>query len=444
MERLSSNPYAIRRLHPTADVLPFDLDGTTVEAITGTRLSALHRNGRLFHVDHSYQKDYEVSPGRYTAGCEAYFYLRAESEQLLPLAIKTNVGADLIYTPLDEENDWLLAKAMFNQNDLFHGQIFHLANSHAVAEIVYTAALRTMGTHHPILALLDRLMYQAFAIRPVGETVLFNPGGFFDQNFAITNKGVREFATQFYPTVAGPFQSNYFETDLQRRGLINSTYGPKLPSFPFHEDGKRIISVIRQYVESYVRSYYAEDMSLALDDELQAWIDEATGSAMAIDFPAAPIQSAETLVDIITHVAWLGGVSHHVLNSGGPVATSGVLPLHPAALYAPPPITKGVENILPFLPNEKKAVEQIALLARFNRPQLVQQNETLLHMFDETFLYERGREDVAVANARFMREMRSISDDISRKTFDEDGLCQGMPFVWKGMDPAQIPFFLSV
>ena len=444
MERLSSNPYAIRRLHPTADSPPFNVGLEVVEAITGTRLSTLHREGRLFHVDHSYQKDYEVSDGRYVAGCEAYFFLQAESNQLLPLAIKTNVGADLIYTPLDEENDWLLAKAMFNQNDLFHGQIFHLANSHAVAEIVYQAALRTMGTHHPILALLDRLMYQAFAIRPVGETVLFNPGGFFDQNFAITSKGVREFATQFYPTVAGPFQSNYFETDLQRRGLIHSTYGPKLSSFPFYEDGKRIISVIRQYVESYVHTYYGQDMDFALDDELQAWIEEANGPAMTIDFPAAPLRSADTLVDIITHIAWLCGVSHHVLNSGGPVATSGVLPLHPAALYAPLPLEKGVKDILPFLPNERKAIEQIALLARFNRPQLVKKKETLLHMFDDGFLNGRGREEVASANERFMKEMRKISSEVNQKAFDEKGLCQGMPFVWKGMDPAQIPFFLSV
>ncbi|KAI9665926.1 MAG: hypothetical protein M1821_003861 [Bathelium mastoideum] len=444
MERLSTNPYAIRRLHPTADLLPFDLDLDVVEAITGTRLSTLHRTGRLFHVDHSYQKGYQVSPGKYTAGCEAYFYLQAESDQLLPLAIKTNVGADLIYTPLDEENDWLLAKAMFNQNDLFHGQIFHLANSHAVAEIVYLAALRTMSTSHPVLALLDRLMYQAYAIRPVGETVLFNEGGFFDQTFAVTNRGVREFATRFYPAVAGLFRSNYFETDLQRRGLIHSTYGPRLSSFPFFEDGKQIISVIRQYVKSYVHAYYEQDMILALDDELQAWMEEANGPAMVIDFPAAPIISADTLVDMLTHIAWLCGVSHHVLNSGGPVATSGVLPLHPAALHAPPPVEKGVENILPFLPGERKAIEQIALLARFNRPQFGQQNETLLHMFDDKFLHEHGREDVVFANERFMMQMRSISNEVNQKAFDEEGLCQGMPFVWKGMDPAQIPFFLSV
>ena len=62
MERLSTNPYAIRRLHPTADALPFEVDDETAEAITGTRLATLHQEGRLFLVDHSYQKDYPKQP----------------------------------------------------------------------------------------------------------------------------------------------------------------------------------------------------------------------------------------------------------------------------------------------------------------------------------------------------------------------------------------------
>ncbi|KAI3318403.1 Lipoxygenase [Xylariaceae sp. AK1471] len=444
MERLSTNPYSIHRLHPKLDTLPFELDDETVTALTGSHMNDLHTGGRLFFVDHSYQKDYPTVKDRYIAGCQAYFYLDVKSSQFLPLAIKTNVGSDLIYTPLDDENDWLLAKAMFNQNDLFHGQIFHLANSHAVAEIVHQAALRSMSGSHPVLALLDRLMHQAYAIRPVGETVLFNDGGYFDRSFAANNHAVRQFATEFYPTVAGAFRGNYFEEDLRRRGLINSTYGPDLPHFPFYEDGSRVLPVIRRFVQSFVDAYYETDTMLAHDWEVQAWIEEANGPAMVIDFPDAPLTTVETLVDIITHIAWLGGVSHHVLNSGTPVATSGILPLHPAALYAPPPKQKGVKDILPFLPNEHDAVQHIALLARFNRPQLVDSQETLLHMFDDESLLEGGRREVVFANERFMTDMREISERINKKTFDEEGLCQGMPFVWKGMDPGQIPFFLSV
>lgn len=155
MERLSVNPYSVRRLHPTTDGLPFDVSSTVSRTLAGVDIQTLHRAGRLFYVDHSYQAQYPTVVGKYTAACSAYFYLHPISNEFLPLAIKTNVGSDLIYTPVDNEKDWLLAKMMFNMNDLFHGQILHLANSHAISEAVHQAALRTLSSEHPVLGILD-------------------------------------------------------------------------------------------------------------------------------------------------------------------------------------------------------------------------------------------------------------------------------------------------
>jgi hypothetical protein len=144
-------------------------------------------------------------------------------------------------------------------------------------------------------------------------------------------------------------------------------------------------------------------------------------------------------------MAWLTGVSHHVLNQGEPVTASGVLPLHPASLYAPIPSEKGaVDSLLPWLPNEQKSVEQISLLARFNRPQVVEKKQTLLYMFNSENLLAGTAKAVAAANERFMKEMGHISQDIRSRKFDDEGLSQGMPFVWTGMDPGVIPFYLSV
>ena len=155
MERLSNNPFPIHRLHPKKDKLPFIVEDEIVQKLTTLSLADLHAAGRLFVVDHSYQANYSTIEGRFNPACTAYFFIHPKSGNLLPLAIKTQVGSDLIYTPLDEGQDWLLAKIMFNVNDLFHGQILHLANSHAVAEIVHEAALRTMSASHPVRAYLD-------------------------------------------------------------------------------------------------------------------------------------------------------------------------------------------------------------------------------------------------------------------------------------------------
>ena len=165
MERLSVNPYVVERIHPQTKGLPFAIEDSVVSRIAaGMTLEALHAAGRLFLADHSYQARYPKTQGKYSAACSAYFYIHPQTGDFLPLAIKTNVGSDLIYTPLDDENDWLLAKMMFNMNDLFHGQIFHLANSHAVSEAVHQAALRTLSEMHPIRAFLDRSKF--FSVVP--------------------------------------------------------------------------------------------------------------------------------------------------------------------------------------------------------------------------------------------------------------------------------------
>ncbi|KAL8704591.1 MAG: hypothetical protein Q9201_002238 [Fulgogasparrea decipioides] len=444
MERLSIGPFSTRRLHPKNDALPFQVDAATVQKLTGRSLVDLHKSGRLFVADHSYQAKYVPQAGRFAAACSAYFYIHPKFGDFLPLAIKTNVGSNLIYTPLDTKNDWLLAKMMFNNNDYFFGQIFHLANSHAVAEIVYLAALRTVSARHPVRAFLDRVMYQAYAIRPVGSQVLFNDGGFFDQSSAVDHNAVFSFVDQFYPTLAGLFQSNYFSTSLKNRGLLDCPYGPPLKHFPFAEDAGAIVASIRKFVSTYVYNYYPSRNDLTKDNEIQAWITEANTEAHVLDFPAAPLDDRNTLIDILTQIAYLTGVNHHALNSNAPSMTSGTLPFHPSGFYQPIPASKGVQDILPYLPNLNLSLAQVTLTMRFNRPTLPEEKGGLIDMFSASSFLQGQPKGVQQAAEKFRGEMEGMADGVEGREFDDKGLCQGMPFVWKVLDPRKIPFFLCV
>ena len=49
-----------------------------------------------------------------------------------------------------------------------------------------------------------------------------------------------------------------------------------------------------------------------------------------------------------------------------------------------------------------------------------------------------------MAAKRFKSDMEAIGETIAGKKFDENGLSQGMPFVWKLLDPREILYFLSV
>lgn len=159
MERLSLSPYQVRRLNPASDELQFSVDDAVAQNITGSTLQQLFSDGRLFYADYRDQKDLTRTE-RFAAACDAYFYIDKTSEDFLPLAIRTNVGSNLIYTPNDEPNDWLLAKIMYNVNDFWFAQWNHLASTHEVVQITYLAAIRTLSDDHPILAILDRITFE--------------------------------------------------------------------------------------------------------------------------------------------------------------------------------------------------------------------------------------------------------------------------------------------
>ncbi|KAI9046752.1 hypothetical protein LZ554_009490 [Drepanopeziza brunnea f. sp. 'monogermtubi'] len=451
MSRLSINSWPLRRLSRSAD-LPFSLDDETAVQITTLTLTALKEARRLFVVDHSYQLRYQKTPLRYGAACTALFFIHPISGDFLPLAIKTNTGADLVYTPLDEEKDWMLAKIMFNSNDLVFAQMYHLVTSHNVAEIVHQAAMKTMSDEHPIMLLLDRLLYQAYAVRPVGNTVeLFAEGGAFDQAFHMTSRGALEFVAEWYP-IGGRVKSNYLETELASRELIECPDGPALKHFPFYEDVKPIHAGIKKFITTFVDTYYSSDAMITEDTELKAWVTEARTNAEVLDFPCdvpaygtvEPTCTKAHIIDLLTHIAYLTGLQHQALNTGAAFTSSGTLPVQPAALYAPLPTAKNVTDLLPWLLPPAAAIFQLNLLAVFNRPQYESQNKTLVWQFsDDTFLSNFPR-TISEAAQTFKETMEEISRGIRAKTFDSEGLSQGMPFVYRTLDPGSIPFFLAV
>lgn len=136
----------MRLIVPTKE-LPFLVGNEVTSTLASVTLEDLKTAGKLFYLDYSRQH-----------ACSAYFFIHPETEDFLPLAMKTNSGADLTYTPLDEPNDCLLANMMFKVNDMFHGQMLHLVITHDVSEGVQQAALHTMSEDHPILIILDSLM----------------------------------------------------------------------------------------------------------------------------------------------------------------------------------------------------------------------------------------------------------------------------------------------
>ncbi|OAA52979.1 Lipoxygenase [Cordyceps fumosorosea ARSEF 2679] len=429
-----------------SEKLPFDVNAEIVGKVvdTGATLHSLQASKRLFYVDHSYQNAYTLPSvvKRFPVACSAYFYIDPKTNDFLPLAIKTNTGIDLTYTPLDSAADWLLAKMMFNANDMFHAQMLHLVISHDVSESVHQAALHTLSENHPVIVVLERLMLQAYSSRIVGEELCFNPGGHWDQLMAYDKFSCRRFVSDQWP-VAGKFRAGALETDLESRGLLDHKGASVFKSFPFWDDAKEIRDAYRAFFESFVESYYRTELDLAGDWEVRNWFAEASAHAKAQDFPPAHPLSRATLVDVLTHFGFVLSVGHHSMNGGAPIA-SRTRPFHIPALYAAPPAAKGVTDLLPYLPDAPTALHYIGFMASFNRPFYGADGRTLESVFSGDGMLKRLNKGTNDAAAQFLKTLQGLSDKIRARKFDGDGLSQGMPFLYRTLDPGYIPFFCAV
>ena len=155
MERLSTSPFAVVRLNASAD-LPFPVDASIPTNLTGLDMDTLHQQGRLFYVDWRSQQVLPKLDGRYSAVCDAYFYIDPKTSDFLPLAIRANTTSEVVYSPLDQADDWLLAKMMFNSADLWGSQFYHLTNTHDLGEIILESAIRTLSDNHPVMGIMNR------------------------------------------------------------------------------------------------------------------------------------------------------------------------------------------------------------------------------------------------------------------------------------------------
>jgi hypothetical protein len=289
-------------------------------------------------------------------------------------------------------------------------------------------------------------MKDAFAIRVAAEQRLLYPGGPIDQLFAYAAAGAAQYTTTLYENgQSSAFQANYFRANLESRGLINSKFGPALKHFPYYEDGGVIHDSIHTFMDTFVKSYYTSSEDLAQDNELQTWMAEA-GPAQIVDFPAAPLDDVDALVDILTHIAHIVSIVHGTLNTNTPVASDASLPFHPSSFWSPIPTSKGITDadLMKLMPQVQASIGQIVLLAAFNRPSFENSDQTITHMFDDKNMLPRMNDETRKAEAMFRAEMNAFSGVVRGRKFDERGLSQGMPFIWGSLDPNTASYWLTI
>ncbi|KAI0460168.1 lipoxygenase [Xylaria acuta] len=446
MMRLSGTPYKIQRVQ-RHEALLFSVDNAA--SITGgLSLKDLQAQGRLFSTDFSnlkFQNRDLPSSGKYGAGCQAYFYID-RSGDFLPLAVKPIVKgrekSALVYTPKDKPADWLLAKMLLNQNDGYHSTWAHVGQSHSAAEAPYLAAIRSLGNDHPVMGILNRIEKTPWGVRPNLENGLKTGTAFTGpQYYPWSPDAARGYVNQLYLSgESADFERNYYRSEFKARGLVDSSFGPKLKSFPFYEDTSVITEAIRGFMEAFINSYYPNDKAVAKDIELQAW-ERETRAARVYDFPR--LNTRQAIADVLTHQAYLSVIVSNVMSTNGIHLNSMSLPFAPAGFLEPIPSKKGLteKDLMSFMPTPEGAVWQVSTYVVGHRPMWRDTNETLSYLFDDETLLARTNTETRAAAAKFKATMTDFSTEVRARTFDENGLNRGMPFIWDALDPNYAPYW---
>ncbi|CAO1635519.1 unnamed protein product [Sympodiomycopsis kandeliae] len=382
--------------------------------------------------------------------------------------------AALVYTPLDSEAAWTLAKMVFSQNDISWGAVHHLSSTHYVLDVIYLTAIRTMHISHPIFALISRFTKDTFAIRRIFHEQLINHGGPWDQIWSFSGSEMSELALQMYRHEgAGKIEANYLQNDINGRGLggkgardrkhFLGKYGslkvfqdqfPRIQNFPFYQDAKMIHDALRECIESYIHLFYSSDDSLSSDGELLNFVNEAIASedqkgAGLQDFPADIVHSREALIDFLTHIAYLGAVKHNTLNTNV-VTYANVVPSHPVAFYKPLPANEKEKDRLTlsdlaahYLPNITQSVKQVTLANMFARPEYVgQEQKTISKIFDDPDLLRASPEAFKKEVKLFKRRMKGLSREIRSR--NEKLITEFNPLAYTILDPLWSPYYAAI
>ncbi|XP_061360244.1 seed linoleate 9S-lipoxygenase-like [Gastrolobium bilobum] len=327
--KLDASVYGDQTSTITKEHLETNLDGVTVdEALNGQRLLILdYHDAFLPYLS-------KINQNAKAYATRTIVFLKDDGT-LKPLAIELSLphpdgdkfgAVSKVILPANvgvESTIWLLAKAYVIVNDAcYHQLMSHWLNTHAVMEPFVIATNRHLSVLHPIYKLLYPHYRDTININGLARHALINAGGIIEQSFLPGPYSIEMSSVAYKNWV---FTDQALPADLIKRGLAvedpSSPHGLRLviEDYPYAVDGLEIWDAIKTWVQDYVSLYYATDVAVQNDSELQVWWKEAVekGHADLKDKPWWPkLQTLEELIQSCTIIVWIASALHAAVNFG--------------------------------------------------------------------------------------------------------------------------------
>jgi hypothetical protein len=262
---------------------------------------------------------------------------------------------------VDEKDDWAwrYAKTCAQTADWARHEVAtHLVDTHMVEEAIIVATNRTVDETHILYELLSPHWFRTLALNKAAREILvpsviarlagFGP--------TINPQTSRVMALVNWSYKNFNFQEKYIPTDLKKRGFpVESLTEEKYRNYPYATDMYLLWGVIRDFVESVLRTKYKSDADVQNDRCITDWCNEIQKNGQIPSFPT--IMTVDQLIDAATMCIHTASPQHTAVNYLQDYYYSFV-PAKPPALCRPLP--KDLETLKKYTEDDLTAALPIS------------------------------------------------------------------------------------
>jgi hypothetical protein len=182
----------------------------------------------------------------------------------------------------------------------------HLAHVHWVSANGLSMAARTeLSSQHVLRRLLKQFYYGTAEVNAASKATLLPVNGLAHRIFAMSSTAW----PQYFTDVLAAWRWRPFPDTLAARGLCPEF----VARWPYAVDGLRVLACIEQYVEGVLGVFYADEESLAADDEVAAfWASFETQFHTPWALPAL---TRKTLVALVSDLIFQVTAQHELVGS---------------------------------------------------------------------------------------------------------------------------------
>jgi arachidonate 15-lipoxygenase len=203
--------------------------------------------------------------------------------------------------------------------------------THFVMEPFCLATARRLAFEHPVHLLLRPHTRYTLATNRSAYKDFIDRKEIYFQFYAGTLEESRQILKGSYREKK--FLELELEAELASRGL-----SAHLGHFPYRDDARLWRVPIRDFVDAYVRAFYANDSAVTHDAALQAWaaelMDRHRGAVCGL-VPDDRLDTVGKLVDLLAQVLFIAGPGH-ASQHFSEMYYYRYQPAFPAAAYTPP------------------------------------------------------------------------------------------------------------